>query len=410
MPITSQITPSARFTAVRGSGCHLYDASGRAYLDCTSGIGVTSTGHCHPQVVAAVVAQASTLVHAQCATVRHPGLEVLADRLTQITPDGINTFFITTTGTEAVEASIKLARHATGRTEIVAFRGGFHGRTAGSLACTTSKPAYRAGTGPLMGGVHIAEYPYARRLGLRQDEVAAHSLAVLDSMLTTEVAPDEVAAFLVEPVLGEGGYVPADPAFLAGLRSRADAYGILLIVDEVQTGFGRTGTMFTCDRYGLTPDILVMAKGMASGYPLAAIGAAGSLMAKARPGSQGGTYAGNAVAVAASLATLDVFAAENLVNNAEIKGAILTANLIGLQSRHAGLVAEVRGLGLMIGVELTVDAAGTRRILDACEDAGLLLLACGPAGNVVRWVPPLTITAGELAGAVAVFDAALGTL
>ncbi|MFD5646711.1 aspartate aminotransferase family protein, partial [Streptomyces anulatus] len=294
-PVLKQATP---VTAVRGEGLYLYDAEGRRHLDFTSGVGVTSTGHCHPRVVEAVREQAGRLIHGQYTTVLHEPLLTLTERLGEVLPEGLDTLFYANSGSEAVEAALRLARQATGRTGTVVFDGGFHGRTMGAASLTTAGSRFRARTGPLMPGVSVAPFPHAFDLGLDESAAVEYALRGLDRVLATTSAPEETAAFVVEPVLGEGGYVPAPDGFLAGLRERADRYGIVLVLDEVQCGFGRTGR-FWAHEYetgDATPDILVTAKGLASGFPLSAIAARADLMSLARPGSHGGTYGGNAVA------------------------------------------------------------------------------------------------------------------
>ncbi|MDT7570126.1 MAG: 4-aminobutyrate aminotransferase [Actinomycetota bacterium] len=400
----------ARFTsvrAVRGLGTQIFDDEGRRYLDMTAGIGVVSTGHCHPYVVAAVQRQAATLVHGQQTTLLHSRLEELADRLVSLTPPSIESFLFASAGTEAVEASLRLARHATGRTNVIAFQGGFHGRTAGALALTSSKNAFRAGTQPLPSGVAIAPFPHSFRYGWTEDETVEFCLREFDQVLETQSAPSETAAVIVEPVLGEGGYVPAPPRFLRELQARCNRLGILFIVDEVQTGIGRTGRMWALEYAGVSPDLLITAKGLASGYPLSAVGASRELMAQAWAGSQGGTYGGNAVSCAAALATLDVVESEGLVAGAAARGSQLTESLRGLQQEFPTVVTDVRGPGLMVAMEMAMDASQVRELLTEAERRGVLLLPCGPRGNVVRWIPPLVVTADELDEAVAAFSGAL---
>jgi 4-aminobutyrate aminotransferase len=404
-PVLKQATP---VQAARGEGVYLYDTDGRRHLDFTAGIGVTSTGHCHPRVVAAAQEQVATLIHGQYTTVMHQPLLRLAARLGDVLPPGLDSVFFLNSGSEAVEASVRLARHATGRPLIVAFDGGFHGRTMGAAALTTSGAKIRSGIGPMMGGVAFAPFPYAFRYGWSEDETVAFCLRELDRLLVTAAPAADVAAILIEPVLGEGGYVPTPPAFLAGLRERADAHGILLIVDEVQTGFGRTGRFWGHQHTpGVTPDILITAKGLASGFPLSGIAASRELMAKARPGSQGGTYGGNAVACAAALATLDVIEDEGLVANAAEQGVRLRDGLAKVAADHPG-IADVRGLGLMVGNEFCTpdgapDTAAATRAHAAAAERGLLLLTCGPYGNVVRMIPPLIVTAEQVDEGVALW-------
>ncbi|HLU55044.1 MAG TPA: aminotransferase class III-fold pyridoxal phosphate-dependent enzyme [Pseudonocardia sp.] len=408
-PALKQATP---VQVARGEGVYVYDLDGRRYLDFTAGIGVTSTGHCHPRVVAAAQEQVATLIHGQYTTVMHQPLLRLAERLGDVLPAELNSVFFMNSGSEAVEASVRLARHATGRPLVVAFDGGFHGRTMGAAALTTSGAKIRAGIGPLMGGVAFAPFPYAFRYGWSEDEAVAFCLRELDRLLITAAPAADVAAFIIEPVLGEGGYVPTPPAFLTGLRERADAHGILLIVDEVQTGFGRTGKFWGHQHTeGVTPDILITAKGLASGFPLSGIAAREELMAKAWPGSQGGTYGGNAVACAAALATLDVIESEGLVANAAEQGLRLRDALQKVAADNPG-IADVRGLGLMVGSEFCTpdgapDPAAATRAHAAAAEKGLLLLTCGAHGNVVRMIPPLIVTAEQIDEAAAIWAEAV---
>jgi 4-aminobutyrate aminotransferase len=408
-PVLKQATP---VRVARGEGVHLVDTDGRRYLDFTAGIGVTSTGHCHPRVVAAAQEQVATLIHGQYTTVMHEPLLRLADRLGEVLPPELDSVFFLNSGSEAVEAAVRLARHATGRPLVVAFDGGFHGRTMGAAALTTSGAKIRSGIGPMMGGTAFAPFPYAFRYGWSEDETVAFCLRELDRLLVTAAPAADVAALLIEPVLGEGGYVPTPPAFLAGLRERADAHGILLVVDEVQTGFGRTGRFWGHQHAaGVTPDVLITAKGLASGFPLSGIAAPEALMARARPGSQGGTYGGNAVACAAALATLDVIADEGLVANAAEQGLRLLEGMRKVAVDHPG-VADVRGLGLMVGAEFCTpdgapDLAAATRAHAAATERGLLLLTCGPHGNVVRMIPPLIVTGEQVGEAVAIWAEAV---
>ena len=405
------LTRATGVHAVQGEGVYIIDHEGRRYLDFTSGIGVTSTGHCHPQVVAAIRRQAGTLIHGQYTTVLHPLLEELAARLTLLLPGEIDSIFYVSAGTEAVEAAVRLARNATGKSNLVVFHGGFHGRTTASLSMTTSKTGYGDGLQPLMAGVFVAPFPYAYRYGWDEEDAVDFCLRELDFILATQTAPNETAAMVVEPVLGEGGFVPAPDRFLQGLRERCDRHGILLIIDEVQAGFGRTGSFWGHDRSGVIPDVVISAKGLASGMPLAAMAASRDLMGKAWPGSQGGTYGGNAVACAAALATLDVIQEERLVENAATVGACLTAELRHVAERHES-IGDVRGRGLMVGTEFTrldgaPDGATATEVRRQCEHRGLLLLPCGAFGQVVRWLPPLIISAAQVKEAAGIFDEAI---
>jgi 4-aminobutyrate aminotransferase len=411
-PVLKQATP---VRAVRGEGVYLYDAEDRRYLDFTAGIGVTSTGHCHPKVVAAAQAQVGTLIHGQYTTVLHPRLGELAEKLGEELPEGLDSVFYMNSGSEAVEAAVRLARQATGRPGIISFAGGFHGRTMGAAALTTSGTKFRAGIGPLMGGVSVAPFPDAFRYGWSVPQAVEFALRELDYLLQGAASVRDTAAFIIEPVLGEGGYVPTPPEFLTGLRERADRHGILLIVDEVQTGVGRTGRFWGHQHTaGLRPDILVTAKGLASGFPLSAIAASTELMSKAWPGSQGGTYGGNAVACAAAIATLDVVREERLVDNAAEQGQRLLEGLRKVATDHPAIV-DVRGLGLMVGSEFRTpsgepDPATAARAHAAAAAHGLLLLTCGAWGNVVRMIPPLVVTGEQIDDGVRLWAEAVASV
>ena len=395
-PLLLQATP---LHAVRGEGVWLYDADGRRHLDFTAGIGVTSTGHCHPAVVAAIQRQAGELIHGQVTTVMHPRLDELGDALCEALP-GYGSVFVSNSGSEAVESAVRLARHATGRPNIVAFQGGFHGRSMGAASLTTSKLSVRAGLQPLMGGVVFAPFPYAHRYGWSEEATVEFCLRELDVLLETTTGPAETAAIIIEPVLGEGGYVPVPDAFMTGLRERCDRHDILLIADEVQTGVGRTGRMWGMEHSGVRADVVITAKGLASGMPLSAIVATPELMAAGFPGSQGGTYGGNPVACAAAVATLQVIRDEGLVARSAEMGARLLDGCRQLAGRHDG-VADIRGRGLMIGLELsgsTDRTAGEQvaAVRAAAAEGGLLTLPCGPSGQVLRLIPPLVVTAEEV--------------
>ena len=408
----------ARYTDLiveRASGAWIETVDGARYLDYTCGIGVTNTGHAHPRVVAAIAEQAARGIHLQQNIVYHqPGLE-LHRRLPQRFPNpaaGTDYgLFLSNSGAEAVEAAVKLAKAATRRPVVISFRGGFHGRTHGAMALTSSSVKYRAHFEPLMGGVHMVPYPYPLRMG-GADAALAATMTALDDLFLTVVSPDDVAAFVVEPVLGEGGYVVPPDGFLPALRELADRHGILLAVDEVQSGYARTGRFFATEWTDATPDIVIMAKGIASGLPLSGILAARALLEKLGPGSHGGTYGGNAVACAAALATLDVIDDEGLAARAERLGTRLAD---GLREAVDGrsTVAEVRGRGLMIGIEFAEGERLSPRpdlakgLLAAAMAKNLLLLSCGTYGQVVRIIPPLVTTDDEVELALRVIEESL---
>ncbi|MFI2232153.1 aspartate aminotransferase family protein [Nocardia testacea] len=408
-PILKQATP---VTVDHGGGCYLYDVDGRRFLDFTAGIGVTSTGHCHPRVVAAAQEQVGKLIHGQYTTVMHRPMLELTERLGTVLPEGLDSVFYANSGSEAVEAALRLARQATGRPNVIVFHGGFHGRTVAAATMTTSGTRFSAGFSPLMPGVHVAPFPTAFRYGWTEAEATAFALRELDYIFATLTSPAETAAFIVEPVLGEGGYIPGNREFFQGLRERADRYGILLIFDEIQTGFGRTGKFFGHQHFGVRPDVITMAKGLASGFPISGIAASAELMGKAWPGSQGGTYGGNAVACAAALATLDVIESEGLVENAAVRGGQLLA---GVRAAETKAVGDVRGLGLLVGSEFTTpDGTPDRETATAAQQLaatkGLLLLTCGAHMNVVRMIPPLIVSEAQISDALTIWSEVLAEL
>ncbi|MEE2039878.1 aminotransferase class III-fold pyridoxal phosphate-dependent enzyme [Nocardiopsis sp. CT-R113] len=403
-PVLKQATP---VVAARGEGVYIYDEDDRRFLDFTAGIGVTSTGHCHPRVVAAAQEQVATLIHGQYTTVMHRPLLRLTERLGEVLPEGVDRLFYVNSGSEAVEAALRLARQATGRQNAIVFQGSFHGRTMGAASLTTSGVKIRAGIGPLVPGVVVSPFPYAYRLGLSEADAVSYALRELDYLFATVTSPQDTAAVFIEPVLGEGGYVPVPDAFLQGLRERADRHGFLLVADEVQTGFGRTGTFWGHEPSGIRPDIVITAKGLASGFPLSAIAAPASIMDRAWPGSQGGTYGGNAVSCAAALATLDVIQEEGLVENSARMGERLRQGLEKVAEANP-VIGDVRGRGLMLANEFTApdgspDAATALSAQQAAARNGLLLLTCGPAGNVVRMIPPLVVNGDQVDTAVSLW-------
>jgi 4-aminobutyrate aminotransferase len=391
-----------------GQGSWLVTLDGERYLDYSSGIGVVNTGHAHPRVVAAIQAQAAKLLHGQQNIVYHePGLR-LYDRLTRLLPGDGWGAFLSNSGAEAIEAAVKLARVATGRPVILAFRGGFHGRTAQTMALTTAKDVYRAAFEPLPGSVYHTPFPYCYRAAggahAPDADCSCDWEAQLDLLFHQVIYPDRVAAIVVEPILGEGGYVVPPPTFLPRLRAITRQHGILLVADEVQTGFGRTGEMFAVRHWDVEPDILVMAKGIASGLPLSGILAKRTLLDKFQPGTHGGTYGGNVVACAAANATLDVIEDEGLVANARDRGRQLLAGLRSLAARHRA-IGDVRGLGCMAGLEFIRPGEGdgrvpnpdmAKRVLAEALARHLIVLSAGTYANVVRIIPPLVTTIEEV--------------
>jgi len=396
-----------------GHGSTVVTTAGDEYLDFTSGIAVTSTGHCHPKVVAAIREQAGRFIHAQVNIYRHTLLEPLGARLAEVCPDPIDTFFFANSGAEATEGAVKLAKQVTGRPNVIVFSGSFHGRTHLTMAMTTSKTAYRAGHAPLPSGIHVAPFPAALDHGGDPDRATEYCLAAVRHLLATQTAPSETAAVVIEPVLGEGGYVPAPGPFLAGLAGICAEHGILFVADEVQTGFGRTGKMFALEHSGVRPDVLVLAKGLGSGFPISAIGASAELMARWPKGAHGGTYGGNPVGCAAALATIDVLTEPGFLDGVAARGRRLVEGLTQITAGDPG-VAEVRGLGLMVAVELAdpgtgrPDATRVAAVTGHCLREGhLILMNAGTYGQVIRWMPPLVVTEAEIDEALRAFGAAL---
>ena len=394
------------------SGCEVFDVDGRRYLDFTAGIGVTSTGHCHPRVVAAAQEQIGRLIHGQYTTVMHRPMLDLVERLGDVLPPGLDSMFFANSGSEAVESALRLARQATGRPNVVVFHGGFHGRTVATASMTTSGTRFSAGISPLMSGVHVAPFPTAYRYGWTEEEATRFALQELDHLFVTLSSPAETAAFVVEPVLGEGGYIPGNRAFFQGLRERADEHGIVLVFDEIQTGFGRTGKYFGHQHFDVRPDVITIAKGLASGFPISGMAASTELMERAWPGSQGGTYGGNAVACAAALATIDVIEQEGLVDNAAERGHQLLAGTRGCATDAIG---DVRGLGLLVGSEFTTadghpDTERAAAAQQLAAQKGMLMLTCGPHMNVVRMIPPLVVTAEQVDEGVSIWSEVLAEI
>jgi 4-aminobutyrate aminotransferase len=406
--MTSHLAPvwfqATDLAVTHGKGSWVYTADGGEYLDFTAGIAVTSTGHCHPHVVAAIQRQAERFIHAQVNCYRHDLLEPLAARLAELSPGSIDTFFFANSGAEITEAAVKLAKHATKRPNVIVFSGSFHGRTHLAMAMTTSKTSYRAGHAPLPAGVFVAPFPDP--LAPDQDAASDEALRGVKHLLKSMTAPDETAAMILEPVLGEGGYVPAPARFLRGLVEIGREHGILFIADEVQSGFGRTGRMFAVEHAGLEPDVICMAKGIASGFPFSALGASAELMARWPVGSHGGTYGGNAMGCAAALATIDVLTEPGFLDAVEARGRELRAGLRELQDHDDGIV-DVRGLGLMNGVQFADPARVSAVIAHCLREGHLLLMNAGTYGTTVRLMPPLVVTADEVRHALAALGAAV---
>ena len=397
----------------QGRGMVIEDVDGNLFLDFMAGIAVCSTGHSHPRVVKAIEEQARKFLHICGSDYYYEPMAELAEKLNRLAPGSApKKIFFTNSGAEAVEAAFKLARHHTKRQHVIAFHGAFHGRTLGALSLTASRASHRAYFGPLIPGVHHLPYGFCHRCPyqLKYDSCGVECVSLIEKTLFRyEVRPDEVAAIFVEPVQGEGGYVVPPPEYLPMLQDLCRKHGILLVVDEIQSGFGRTGKMFASEHWGIEPDIICAAKGIASGMPIGAMIARAEISTWTRS-SHGSTFGGNPVACAAALATIELLE-KGLVENAAQVGVILKEQLMALKSRHA-VIGDVRGLGLMIGVEFesadgshAPDARLRDRVMQQCFAQGLLLLSCGE--STLRFCPPLIVTVEETKTAVEIFDAAV---
>jgi 4-aminobutyrate aminotransferase/(S)-3-amino-2-methylpropionate transaminase len=393
----------------RAEGTRIWDVDGKEYLDFTSGIGVLNTGHRHPLVVRAVQDQLGRLMHT-CfqVTMYEPYVELVARLCTLVGDADSHKGVLFTTGAEAIENAVKIARAHTRRPAVVAFSGGFHGRSLLALTMTASSPAYRQNFGPFAPDVYHTPYPDEYR-GWTTDT----AIDALEQLFSTEIMPEQVAAVVIEPELGEGGFIPAPAAFLQRLRALTERHGIVLVLDEVQSGFGRTGRMFGYQHAAIEPDLVVMAKSLAAGLPLSAVVGKAAMMDAPLAGGLGGTYGGNPLACASALAVLDVFEGEGLVARAAAIGDQIRSALLRLQA-HAPQIGDVRGLGAMLAIELVSDRATkepdadfAQRVIDHARDRGLLLLKCGPHKNVVRLLPPLTASGDEITSGLGMLEAAV---
>ena len=376
-----------------GSGSWVTTTTGEKYLDFAAGIAVISTGHSHPKVVEAIATQAARGIHLQANIFTHDLMQPLAARLAEITPASIDTFFYANSGAEITEAAIKLAKQATGRPHTIVFEGSFHGRTHMAMAMTTSKNVYRAGHAPLPGGVFTAPFPDLRAEDLEAEIDAC--IAGFDRLLAGTTAPSETACVIIEPELGEGGYRLAPKRFLETIAQRCAEHGILFIADEVQSGFARTGKMFAIEHFDIEPDIICMAKGIASGFPFSALGTRRDLDDKWPTGSHGGTYGGNAIGCAAALATIDILTEDGFIDHVNARGDQLRAGLENLMADNA-VVEHVRGAGIMIACDLR-SAEETKAVVQHClNESNVILMTAGAAGNTVRFMPPLTVSEEEI--------------
>jgi len=398
--------------AVRAEGPFLYTQDGRRYLDFTAGIAVNNLGHNHPKVLDAAIKQMKVFSHSAVGITLHEPLLRLAQALPQVMPSGMDMFFFGNSGSEAIEGSLKMARYVTGRPGIIAFTGGFHGRTYGAVSVTSMKVKYRNHYEPMLPGVYFAEYPYAYRCPLGDSDEAAleWSFSSIQKIFDRFIPPDGVAAFLVEPVQGEGGYIVPPVDFLKTLRSICDQHGILLILDEIQSGFGRTGEMFAAQVFDVEPDIMAVAKGIANGLPLSAVASRKELMTKWLAGSHGTTFGGNPVACAAALAVLEVFEEENILENCRKIGSLILERFKSFKEKFP-FIGDARGLGLMVAMEFIVPSEGKKenpdacmKFLNGCVQRGLIGYMAGLHGQVVRFMPPLNITLEQTEEALSIME------
>ncbi|QQB32395.1 4-aminobutyrate--2-oxoglutarate transaminase [Achromobacter deleyi] len=395
------------FYAVRAENATLWDANGKEYIDFAGGIAVLNTGHLHPKVKAAVSAQLDNFTHTAYQIVPYEGYVSLAERINRLAPiDGLKKSAFFTTGVEAVENAIKIARSATGRSGVIAFSGSFHGRTMLGMALTGKVAPYKLSFGPMPGDIYHVPFPNGT-----QSISVADSLKALDLLFKVDIDPKRVAAIILEPVQGEGGFNITPPELMTALRKVCDEHGILLIADEVQTGFGRTGKLFAMEHHSVQADLITMAKSLGGGFPISGVVGRADVMDGPAAGGLGGTYAGNPLAVAAAHAVLDVIAEEKLCERAVQLGDKLRAHLEGLRAKVPG-IADVRGLGSMVAVELNdangkPDAEAVKKVQARAIEQGLILLSCGVYGNVLRFLYPLTIPDAQFDRALAILSEAL---
>ncbi|MTT32120.1 aminotransferase class III-fold pyridoxal phosphate-dependent enzyme [Terrilactibacillus sp. BCM23-1] len=394
---------------VKGEGVYLWDEEGNKYLDFASGVAVTNVGHNHPYVVQKVVEQCQTLIHGGHNVIYYPTYVELGEKLIEAVDPNYKVYF-SNSGAEANEAAIKLAKQVTKRPGIISFKRSFHGRTLATTTLTASNSGYRQNYEGLLPSVYYADYPYATRSGLNEEEEVKRCIGALDEIFHCLIAPEQVSSIIVEPMQGEGGYVVAPKAFIQHLRKVCDEHGILLIFDEVQTGFGRTGKLFAYEHFDVKPDILTLAKGIANGFPLSAIVAKGELMDAWTQGTHGGTYGGNPVACASALAVLELLQ-DKYIDNAKKMGEYFVEELTLLKEKYDEIL-EIRGLGLMIGVEFVTktgepNATLVKKVIGKALEKGLILLNCGVDKNVIRFIPPLIVKEEEINKAITIFSECL---
>lgn len=414
--LSPALARSSDIVADHGRGSYLWDVDGRKYVDWVQGIAVNALGHCHPRVVKAIRAQAERLLTASFNVVGYESTGELARRIAALAPGELGSVFFSNGGAEATDGALKVARVYTHRPAIIAFRGSFHGRTMGATSVTGSNSKYRKWTEPLVGGIYFTPYPSPEQCpaGMTAEERGVYALDELGRLFDYIVAPETVAAMIIEPVQGEGGYHVPPEGFLRRLREICDQHGILLIFDEIQSGYGRTGRMFASENFGVVPDIMTLGKAIGGGLAMSAIVSTSEIMNKWKPGMHGGTFGGNPVAAEAGLAVLDEFEQGGVLENCRKQGEYLRGKLEKLKS-EIGIVTDVRGLGLMLAIQLDHhDGRPGRdlveRTLSQCCSEGLLLLSCGVHGNGVRLVAPLNVTADVIDEGVEILARVLAQL
>ena len=399
----------------RGDGVYVEATDGKRYLDFSSGLAVLNIGHSHPRVIDAVGKQMNKYLHTG-GVYYSETVSSAAERLISVTPAGLDMLFFSNSGAEAVEGALKLARFVSARQGIISFTGGFHGRTLGAISVTTSTARYRNRYHPLLPSVYHSPYPYCFRcpFRLKPDNCDCACFDFLEDILKRQINPEEVAACIIEPVIGEGGYYPAPPIFLRKLRNLCDGHGIMLIFDEVQSGMGRTGKWFAADHYEVTPDIMAIAKGIASGLPLSAVVATKKIMEKWPAGAHGTTFGGNPLSCAASLATIEVIEEERLLEKSLLLADRAMARLKGLAGLNPA-IGDLRGIGLMIGIEFVTETgapnpAACQKVLDFSLEKGLIMINCGAERNVIRFIPPLITSGAELDTAMTILEKGVASL
>jgi len=398
--LTGALVFHTQIVAKKARGIYVEDEAGRIYMDFTSGLATTNIGHNHPMVVEAIIDQAERFIHSGCIFHYEP-VVTLSEKLRTITPPGIDMFFFSNSGAEAVEGAVKLSRFHTGRQGVIAFTGAFHGRTLGAASLTTSNIKYRRKYHPFLPSVYHSPYPYCFRcfFGQRPGTCSMDCYEYLERLFRHLISPEEVACMIIEPVLGEGGYVVPPREFLKELRAFCDRWNILLVLDEVQSGMGRTGRWFASEHFDVRPDIMTMAKGIASGMPLSAVAAGRGIMAEWTPGAHGTTFGGNPVSCTAAIATIEVIEKDGLLDKAQQTGRYALERLDGMKEK-CECIGDVRGLGLMIGIEFVKagkpDTEGLKRVLNYCLDKGLVMIECGVDRNIIRLAPPLVVSREEI--------------